>query len=63
MKIHLIKEKDEHPRMSTILNLICNALIDQGYIVEKVNHIESWLTINSDRGREVINGNNTTKGH
>ena len=50
MKIQLIKEGKEIPRMSTLLNAIQNALSNEGYIVREVNHPEGFIRVNTDRG-------------
>ena len=50
MKIQLIKEKGELPRMSTILKALENALTSRGYIIKELNHEAGYLVVNPDRG-------------
>ena len=50
MRIHLIKEKEKLPRMSTILNIIQDALEREEYTITEVNHGKGFIEMNPDRG-------------
>jgi len=54
MIIRLVKEKEEKPRMSTILNIIEKELKRKGYLLLKVDHIKGYIQLDTDRGAFLI---------